>query len=387
MKVYTIILAGGNGSRMGILQNKAYLRLNGKTVLRRSAEAFAGYSDEMIIVCRGGEETTARKETEGLPCPVRLAAGGKTRQDSVLSGLQTPVMHQDDIVMIHDAARCLVDRKTIEAALESCRKYGSGVASIPVTDTIKQMTGELTAVGPQPERSLLRAAQTPQCFTGVRLLECSLRARAEGYQATDDASLLEHYNYPVHYTEGHRNNIKLTTKEDIVMAESILRQNGLPFRIGQGYDVHRLVPGRRLILCGVEIPWEYGLLGHSDADVATHALMDAMLGAAALGDIGQHFPDTDERYAGVSSVLLLNQTVRILAEKGFRVSNADITIIAQQPKLAPYISQMRETISEALSLPPERVSIKATTTEKLGFTGRKEGIAAEAVCLLSESDS
>ena len=230
------------------------------------------------------------------------------------------------------------------------------------------------------------AVQTPQGFRFGDLLAAEEKALQEGFTGTDDASLMERYGYPVFLTPGSRRNLKLTSPEDCMIAEAFLADEESPsfpaLRIGQGYDVHRLVPDRKLILCGVEIPHTLGLLGHSDADVALHALMDAMLGAAALGDIGKHFPDTDPRYSGISSMLLLEHTVALLRDKGFRLANADITIVAQRPKLLPFIPAMRDNVARVCGLPRDRVSVKATTTEKLGFEGRMEGISAQAVCLL-----
>ena len=206
----------------------------------------------------------------------------------------------------------------------------------------------------------------------------------EGFLGTDDASLVERLGIPVRLTLGDRRNIKLTTPEDMLMAEAFLPADFPALRIGQGYDVHRLVEGRDLILCGVNVPHTLGLLGHSDADVALHALMDAMLGAMALGDIGKHFPDTDERYRGISSMKLLEHVVALLEDNHARVTNCDVTIVAQKPKLLPYIPQMRENVAAALQLPIDRVNVKATTTERLAFEGREEGISAQAVCMIHQ---
>ena len=222
--------------------------------------------------------------------------------------------------------------------------------------------------------------QTPQGFTAENIIPCSLKAAEEGIDCTDDAGVLEYCHIPVKVVRGDPSNIKLTVPDDLVRAENILKGAASSMRIGMGFDVHRLVPDRKLILCGVEIPFELGLLGHSDADVALHALMDAMLGACALGDIGQHFPDTDEKFKDVSSILLLKETARILQDCNYQLYNADITIVAQKPKLLPYIPQMTENISSVLGLPHNRLSVKATTTENLGFTGWMEGISAYAVC-------
>lgn len=236
------------------------------------------------------------------------------------------------------------------------------MAAIPCIDTVKQVDGH-EMVTDTPDRSTLRCVQTPQCFHLPLLRAAHEQAEREGFLGTDDASLVEHAGLPVLLTQGSRRNIKLTTEEDMIMAEAMLSPHGLPsLRVGQGYDVHRLVEDRDLILCGVKVPHTLGLLGHSDADVAVHALMDAMLGAAALRDIGKHFPDTDERYRGISSMLLLGHVVELLRTHGLRVTNADITIVAQKPKLLNYIPQMQQNVADALSLPLDRVNVKATTT-------------------------
>lgn len=382
---YVILLAGGSGARMGAGRNKVLLPLVRESVLSRAARAFAGLADGMVVVSRPEDQAAIRADlaaSGAFPGPMCIVPGGDTRQASVWHGLQAlppEVTH----VLIHDGARCLVDEGTIRRAMEAAQRCGSGVAAVPVVDTIKQ-ADEGWRVAATPDRASLRAVQTPQAFRVELIRRAHLAAQAEGYLGTDDASLLEHMGLRVQLTEGHRRNIKLTTPEDMTMAEAMLSSMpGLPaLRVGQGYDVHRLVPGRPLILCGVTVPHTTGLLGHSDADVALHALMDAMLGAAALGDIGRHFPDTDERYRGISSMALLSRVVALLDEHRLRVVNADVTIMAQRPKLLPHIPQMRENVACALNLPLERVNVKATTTEGLGFEGREEGISAQAVCLL-----
>ncbi len=383
MKRTLLLLAGGSGERMGAGFNKVFLRLDGKTCFRRSLDAFSGRMERIVIVCRSGDEDQIRGEVAeaALSVPWILTTGGETRQASVLHGLRSVSWDEEDWVMVHDAARCLVSPSVIDHALACSLKWGNAVPCIAVTDTIKEVL-DSNRFGQTLSRSSLRAIQTPQIFPGQQLLDLSLRAEKEGFTGTDDASLLEHYGLPVFCSDGSPRNIKLTRQEDLLMANAILGNSAPMMRVGQGYDVHRLVEGRKLILCGVEIPWEKGLLGHSDADVALHALMDAMLGAASLGDIGQHFPDTDPRYKGVSSLLLLKESMRLLSRNRFSVGNVDITIIAQKPKIAPWIPAMKEKVAEALSLAPDRVSVKATTTEHLGFEGREEGISAQAVCLI-----
>ena len=386
-RVHVLLLAGGSGSRMGAGKNKVLLSIAGKTVLRRSAEAFIGFADQMIVVCRPEDQPQVEQTLldPPLPFPIRLTPGGSTRQQSVSNGLALLRHCPDDIVLVHDGARCFVSAAVIQAVLSSVLAHGSGIPAIPVTDTIKLRNLDDTVAATLP-RDQLRAVQTPQGFILGSLLAALSRAEADGFTGTDDASLLEHCGQPVHLTPGSPENIKLTTREDWKMAISKM-QNLPPFRVGSGYDVHQLVPDRALILCGVTIPYELGLLGHSDADVALHALMDAMLGAAGLGDIGRHFPDSDPAYRGISSMKLLAETVRLLADRHFAVSNADVTIVAQKPKLAPFIDQMRKNVAAALSLPEDRVNIKATTTEHLGFEGRMEGISAQAVCIVHQQEA
>ena len=381
---YAILLAGGSGARMGAGCNKVLLPLQGEAVIARAARAFSGLVKGMVAVVRSEDEMAVRAalEAAALPFPVLYTHGGDTRQASVWNGL-CALPEAADKVLIHDGARCLVDEGVIRRVQHAVEDCGSGVASVPSVDTVKMADAAMKAVA-TPDRASLRCVQTPQGFTTALIRQAHLQAQKDGYQGTDDASLVEHMGLSVQLTEGSRRNIKLTTQEDLTMAEAFLREcPSLPsLRVGQGYDVHRLVEGRALVLCGVTVPHTLGLLGHSDADVALHALMDAMLGAAALGDIGRHFPDTDPQYKGISSMKLLAHVVALLAQHGFCVANADVTIVAQRPKLLPYIPQMRENIAAALSLPIDRVNVKATTTEHLAFEGREEGISAQAICLL-----
>lgn len=380
---FAIILAGGSGSRMGAGCNKVLLEVGGRSVIRRSADAFAPLMDGLVVVTRPEDRAAIEAALDGVACgKVLFADGGVDRQASVWNGLRT-LPAGCTKVLVHDGARCLVDEGTIRRAMDAVDEGGTGVAAVPAVDTIKVVDDRQLVVD-TPDRAALRVVQTPQGFTRDILMAAHEHARADEFRGTDDASLVEHLGLPVRLTLGARTNIKLTTPEDLNMAEAILGANALPaLRVGQGFDVHRLVEGRKLILCGVDVPHTLGLLGHSDADVALHALMDAMLGAMALGDIGKHFPDTDPQYKGISSLLLLAHVTALLREKGARVTNADVTIVAQKPKLLPYVPQMQRNVAEALALPLNRVNIKATTTERLGFEGREEGISAQAVVLVS----
>ncbi len=380
--VSVLIMSAGSSSRMNGV-DKQLLELDGKPVLRRSVEAFLGISEigEILVVSGEAAAEGYRKALEGLPVRV-VAKGGATRQQSVFGGMEE-VSPEADFVAIHDGARPLVRKEDIRRVLEDAGKYGAAVLGVRVKDTIKETENGI--ICGTPDRSRLFQVQTPQVFRKQEYLEAMKTALQENLDFTDDAQLFERTGRLVHLTEGSYSNLKITTPEDLYAAKGFLRkemEEEPMLRIGRGYDVHRLVPGRKLILGGVEIPWKLGLLGHSDADVLLHAVMDAMLGALALGDIGKHFPDNDPVYAGVDSRVLLRQVAALIRERGYAVGNLDATVVAQAPKLRPYIDAMRETIAEDLEISPALVSVKATTEEGLGFTGSGEGIASDAVCLL-----
>lgn len=379
---YAIVLAGGSGSRMGAACNKVLLPLQGERVITRSVRAFQGLVKGVVLVSRDEDMKDIREAVQDIvELDIRIVKGGATRQESVWNGLQA-LPEECSHVLIHDGARCLVDAGTIIRCMQCAETNGSGVAAIPAIDTIKRVNADET-VAETPDRSALRAVQTPQAFRLDIIRKAHQEAQFDGFTGTDDASLVERAGMPVYLSPGDRKNIKITTPEDMKMAEVYLGGGNFPaLRVGMGYDVHRLTEGRELILCGVNVPHTLGLLGHSDADVAVHALMDAMLGAVALGDIGRHFPDTDERYRGISSMKLLEHVVELLMENRAHVTNCDVTIVAQKPKLLPYIQQMRQNLADALGLSVERVNVKATTTERLAFEGREEGISAQAVCMV-----
>ena len=376
MKIGCVVVAAGKGTRAGLGYNKVFCDIHGRCVLERTLERLSagGRIDEITLVL-AEEDIEAYKALPQNPLVKRIAMGGATRRESVYSGLKvTPC----DIVLVHDAARLYVTDEIIENVIADAVQYGSGVISTPVTDTTKRVDAEGFALETL-KRQELRAVQTPQAFRYAELLRAHRECPAED-TFTDDASMYEHIYGRVRLTEANSAalNTKITTMDDINRARRELTHP----RIGTGYDVHRLVEDRKLILCGVEIPYEKGLLGHSDADVALHALMDALLGAAALGDIGKLFPDSDDRYKGISSLILLRETAKALKAKGLSVGNCDVTIVCQKPKLAPYIPKMRENIAQILEIDLEYVSVKATTTEHLGFEGEGLGISAQAVALL-----
>ena len=383
MNCWAVIVAAGRGSRAGLGVNKVFHPVNGRSVLGRCLDAFqrCGRFDGAVVVLSPEDEArfAALQALEG-PFPIvrGTAQGGETRRDSVCNGLLA-LPEDTQIVAIHDAARPFVSDGIIDATLDSARKHGSGVISTPVVDTVKQIGADGRVIS--LDRDALRAVQTPQSFKYRAILEAHLRARDEQLAVTDDAMLFEHYYGDVTLvtTDDATENIKLTTKTDFEALEKPLMPD---VRVGQGYDAHRLIEGRSLVLCGVEIPFERGLDGHSDADVAVHALMDALLGSLALGDIGRHFPDNDPAYKDADSMKLLEAVMAMIKDRGYRVGNADVTIVAQRPKLAAYMGQMRTNLARGLGIDEDRVNVKATTTEHMGFEGEELGISAQAVTLI-----
>lgn len=382
-----VIVAAGRGTRMGM--NKVLAPLCGVPVIVRTARAFCEsglFDGGVVVVCSQEDMEAMRTVLADVPVAA-IVPGGSDRQQSVWLGIQA-CDPDVDILAIHDGARPLVTRAVIESTIESARLYGSGVAAVPLKDTVKRVDGQGCVVE-TPERERLRAVQTPQTFSAALIRDAHARFAQSEHRATDDATLAEWMGHTVRLTAGDPENIKLTTPEDMLLATQVIRRrSGLSgeestMRIGHGYDVHRLVENRALILCGVHVPYTLGLLGHSDADVALHALMDALLGAAALGDIGRHFPDTDPAYAGADSGKLLDHVVALLDGKGYTVENVDITIICQRPKLKDYIETMRQNVAAHLHVDTDCVNVKATTTEKLGFEGEGLGISSHAVACIA----
>ena len=370
--VTAIIVAAGASRRMGF-DKLSYCLPDGRTVLETSCALFVAHPavDELVLVA-GGNRPQCEAIAAACPKPCTVVQGGATRADSVHNGLAAA---KGQLVAIHDAARPFASEEVITQVLQAAAKTGAAAPAVPVKDTIKVADKDGKVVT-TPDRATLYAVQTPQCFDRALYLQALEAVSGEKASlVTDDCSLFELAGLPVTLTAGDYANLKITTKEDL--------QKENTMRIGHGYDVHRLVEDRKLILGGVEVPYEKGLLGHSDADVLLHAVMDAVLGAAALGDIGQHFPDSDERYKGISSIALLKEVGKILQENGYMIENIDSTVIAQRPKLLPYRPQMAENIAAALGIEKEQVSVKATTEEGLGFTGTGEGISAQAIALLS----
>ena len=383
-KFGAVLLAAGNSTRMGGGRSKVLEELGGRPALCRSLEVLdrCPLIGEICLVCREQDRADMLPLTSGLATPVRVVPGGAQRQDSVERGVEA-LTGPWEYVAIHDGARPLVTEEVLAAVCRDAMAHGAATAAVPSKDTCK-LADEAGFVAATPARDRLWAVQTPQAFSLALYRETLEKARAAGQSYTDDCQLIEAAGGSVKLTMGDYRNIKLTTPEDLLAARAYLGGKGgkKTVRIGYGYDVHRLVEGRKLILAGVDVPFEKGLLGHSDADVIAHAVADALLGAAALGDIGHLFPDTDPRYDGADSLKLLGEVCRLLREKGFSIGNIDATLLAQRPKIAPHIVQMRENLAAACGIAVDQVSVKATTEERLGFTGREEGMAASAVCLL-----
>ena len=386
LNVAVIIAAAGNSARMGSGVDKQFVLLAGKPVLWHTLKAFSNVPEVrqvLVTVSPHNQEKVAELlKATVKDIPWQLVTGGAQRQHSVLNALRQ-IDETVDIVMVHDGARPFVGRDEIVQSIVAANEFGAAVVAVPAKDTIKVGdSGE--SVVKTLERSVLWQIQTPQTFRRELLVQAHEQAAMEGFLATDDAALIERAGGIVKLVRGSYYNFKVTTPEDVLLAEAVAAKRGSEGmqRVGIGYDVHRFVEGRPLILGGVDIPHEKGLEGHSDADVLVHSIADALLGAAGLGDIGRHFPDTDPQYKGISSLILLREVRDKLSVAGLSVYNIDAVVQAESPKLAPYIAQMNEKIAKILDIATGRVNVKATTTERLGFVGRKEGIASEAVAMV-----
>lgn len=370
MRVAAILVAAGTGSRFGAELPKQFLMLAGKPVIRHAAEALAS---EVSLLQPVGDADMINGLLEGVPGCLPSVPGGATRQDSVRAGLEALVAHAPDVVLVHDAARPVIPGGTIPALLAALAESPGAIPGAPVADTLKRV--ERGVILETVPRAGLFRAQTPQAFRFEELLAAH-RSGATG--ATDDASLLEAIGLAVEVIPGSDDNIKLTYPEDLARLERVMSVPLLP-RVGTGYDVHVLETGRPLFLCGVRIEHEQGLAGHSDADVGIHALCDAIYGALAEGDIGRHFPPSQAAWKDADSARFLLHAAERIAARGGRLVNADVTLICERPKITPHAAAMMQRLAELLGVERSRISVKATTTERLGFTGRGEGIAAQAV--------
>lgn len=370
MQIAAILVAAGTGSRFGADTPKQFLRLAGKSVIRYPAESLAQHVDALLPVGDAALIGDALAGLEHLP-PV---AGGATRQNSVRLGLEALAPMAPDFVLVHDAARPMIPAGTIPALLAALETLPGAIPALPVADTLKRV--EQGRIAATVSRDGLYRAQTPQAFRFPALL--AAHRSGIGFSATDDASLLEAVGEPVAIVPGSEDNIKLTYAEDLARLERIMTAHLIP-RVGTGFDVHVLEAGRTLMLCGIAVPHDKGLAGHSDADVGIHALCDAIYGALAEGDIGRHFPPSEAAWRDADSAHFLAHAAERIAARGGVLANADVTLIGERPKIAPHAVAMAGRLAAILGVDAGRVSVKATTTEKLGFTGRGEGIAAQAV--------
>ena len=373
MKFAAVIVAGGAGLRAGGGVPKQWRPLAGRPLARWSAEALLASGAEQLVVVVPAGDTHAASALAGLE-RLTVVTGGAERVDSVRAGLAA-VGEGVEAVLIHDAARPFVTSAHVAALLEALAGAAGALPALPVSDTLKRADGgEVSATAP---REGLWRAQTPQAFRLPAIREAYARWPG-GAPPTDDAAVLEAAGGRVVLTPGDPALMKVTHPEDFPMAELLAGQRYVT-RVGQGFDAHVFGPGASMMLCGVEVPADRGLLAHSDGDAGLHALTDAMLGAIGCGDIGDHFPPTDPRWKGAASDQFLLHAVELMRERGGRLVNADVTLICEKPKVKPHREAMRARIAQLLSLPLDRVSVKATTMEKMGFTGREEGIAASAV--------
>ena len=388
-KVVGLICAAGVGSRMGLGTPKQYMKFGMDAMLTHTVRALRDVSrvDEIVVVV-SPTDPYIDEVSQHFPSNVRvLRCGGRERAESVVNGLINAGFDRDAWVLVHDAARpCLRPSEAarlIDEVLGDSTVAG-GILAVPVADTIKRADTSHRIVETVPRADLWRAA-TPQMFRVHELIK-ALSGDLTGI--TDEASAMERLGRPVKVVPGRSTNIKVTEPSDAVLASLILGDSSVvPFRVGQGYDSHRLVEGRPLILGGVEIPFELGLDGHSDADVLLHAITDAVLGAAALGDIGQHFPPSDPKWKGADSRMLLKAVVALAKAKGWTVVNCDATIVAERPKIGPHMPAIRASVAETLGVSEEVVNVKAKTNEKMDAVGRMEGMMAQAVVLMSRMSS
>lgn len=379
MHVSAIIPAGGRGARFGGTRPKQVATLGGIPILERTVAAVRrGYPFAEVIVALPEELCASRPQ---YLSDVVVVAGGERRQDSVASAFRA-VSPQAEVVLIHDAARPLVPAWLVHDTVAAAIEYGAAIAALPATDTIKRVDSARVIRDTLPRLGVF-LAQTPQAFR-ARILREALARAADDSDATDEAMLAERAGHRVHVVDGDARNLKITTPDDLAIAEKLVASPVTSsVRIGNGYDLHRLVPGRPLILGGVRIPFEKGLLGHSDADAVCHAVTDAILGAASVGDIGRHFPDTDPAWKDADSLALLRLATGVIERAGYRVSNVDVVVIAQRPTLAPHVDAMRASLAGALGVEAQQVSVKGKTNEGVDSTGVGDAIAVHAVALLA----
>ena len=392
MFVSAILAAAGRGTRLGSATPKQLLALGERTILQRSFDIVNGHDriDEIVVALPPDLANTPPPFLISTKKPVRIVDGGARRQDSVAKAF-AQVSKSASLIVIHDAARPFATADLFTRVIEAASKGGAAIAALQAHDTVKEATAApgLTIVARTLPRESIYLAQTPQAFTRAVLEDAIQLGKGLLTTATDEASLAEQAGHPVRLVDGESTNIKITTQQDLDVSSALIgareegRGNSTVPRVGTGYDLHRLEPGRPLVIGGVTIPHETGLAGHSDADVLCHAVTDAILGAAAAGDIGQHFPDTDPRWKGANSIDLLKGAVSIVREAGYTIANVDAVIVAERPKLAPHIPAMRGNLAQAMGIDIAAVSVKGKTNEKIDALGRNEAIAVHAVALLT----
>ena len=388
-----LIVAAGRGHRVGGPLPKQYRQLAGRAVLGHSVHRFATHPrvGKVRVVFNPADRPLydkAVRESGSAADAALLApvAGGETRQDSVRKGLESLAELTPDLVLIHDGARPLVSASVIDGALDALQGHDGALPALAVSDSLKRAPpGSVVIAGAVPREGLWRA-QTPQGFRYPAILDA--HRAAAGSALTDDAAVAEQAGLSVVLTPGDEDNLKITTEQDFARAERILAAQGardvaaeaaFETRVGMGFDVHRFGPGDHVMLGGIAVPHAQGVVSHSDGDVVLHAIVDALLGAMAAGDIGTHFPPTDEAWRDAESALFVTHALKLLAERGGHLSHVDVTVICQRPRIGPHREAMKARLAAVLGLDPDRISLKATTTERLGFTGRGEGIAAQAV--------
>jgi len=380
MRVAAIVLAAGSGSRAGIGAPKQFRTIGGEAVLRRSLRLFAAHPRVAAVqpVIDPDHESAFSQAAAKLPKLKKFVAGGATRQASVLAGLEAMSADAPGIVLIHDAARPFATTALLDRAIDAATEHGAATPALAVTDTIKRIERNGRVIETL-DRSTLRTIQTPQAFTFQSILDAHRKAAAtKRHDFPDDASLAEWAGMNVTTFEGEIDNFKLTTSDDFLRAQATEAQSLGDIRTANGFDVHAFGPGDHVVLGGVRIAHSHALVGHSDADVLLHAITDAILGTVAAGDIGHHFPPSDPQWRGASSDRFLTHAVSLLAARGGRIALLDATLLCETPKIAPHAEAIRRNIAAITGIDAGRVSVKATTMEKLGFLGRGEGIAAMA---------
>jgi 2-C-methyl-D-erythritol 4-phosphate cytidylyltransferase/2-C-methyl-D-erythritol 2,4-cyclodiphosphate synthase len=380
MSTAALIVAAGRGDRFGAQVPKQYAQLGGMALLRRTVLVFLHHPSidrvRVVIGPRPEDRTLYEAAVAGLDLMTPVP-GGKTRQESVRLGLESLADSPPERVLVHDAARPFADSGLIDRVLDALATADGAIPAVPVVDSLKRSDGDLVAE--DVAREGLWHAQTPQAFRFAGILAAHREMASAEAVFTDDASIARAHGLSVKIVEGSTNNFKITTPNDLARAERHLMSGLRDVRFGQGFDVHRLEPGTHVTLCGVDIPHDAGLSGHSDADVALHALTDALLGAIGDGDIGYHFPPSDEKWRGAPSSIFVEHAAELVRRRGGDIGHVDVTIICEAPRIGPHREAMRHRIAKLLAIDVGRVSVKATTTEGLGLTGRREGIAAQAV--------